>query len=203
MFIVLKTQPTVTVESAIEIGNLGVKLPTPRRLVSVESWTGSRKGVRIQEARDVLADLELKYGFDTGEFPALTHRIPVTQARQFGDFFEMSFEGRDRGSVTRFGEAVTDWLVKRHAEYFQEAQQERDRIFTVVKKFRMEAREACGEPEDRATRLGAELKSRPKTKCNFERYIQWTITELRARLYDVDNPPRATELILRPTARSL
>ena len=164
---------------------------------------GSGKDVRIQEGRDILVDLQLKYGFDTGEFPTLTHRIPVTQARRYGRVFEMSFEGRDKESVMGFGQAVSGWLTKRHAEYFQEVQQERDQIFSVVKKLRNETREACEQPEDSATRSGAELKSRPKSKCNLERYIQWAITELRARLYDVDNPPRATELILRPTVRSL
>ena len=55
-FFVINTRPTVTVDSAIDIGNLGVELPTPRRLVSVESWTGSRKDVRIQEAQEILVD---------------------------------------------------------------------------------------------------------------------------------------------------
>jgi hypothetical protein len=202
-FFVINTRPTVTVDSAIDIGNLGVELPTPRRLVSVESWTGSRKDVRIQEAQEILVDLQLKYGFDTGEFPALTHRIPVTQARQGGRVFEMSFEGRDNESVMGFGQAVSGWLTKRHAEYFQEAHQERDRILTVVKKLRKETREACDQPEDSVTHSGTQLESPQKSKCNLEGYSRWAIIELRARLHDVDNPPRVTELILRPTARSL
>jgi len=203
LFFVMNTRPTVIVDSAIDIGNLGVELPTPRRLVSVESWTVSRKDVRIQEARDIFVDLQLKYGFDTGEFPALTHRIPVTQARQGGRVFEMSIEGRDKGSVMGFGKAVARWLTKRHAEYFQEAQQERDRIFTAVKKLRKEARATCEQPEGGATNLGTQFESPQKSKCNLEGYSRWAIIELRARLHDVDNPPRVTELILRPTARSL
>lgn len=201
-FTLVKDKSDLYVDGAIEIGKTLVDVSELGRLSRVNSRTGVIKGLRIQEGREIQDDVGLKYGFDSGELPTLTYRIPRYQHRVFGDIFEFTFKGEGESKpVLDYGDEVVTWLIQRHLTLFQENQNRMRQTLVSIQSHRETAKKWCIQRGDEGTASSSEQNSLDFMR-SLHTYSNWASSELRLRYYDALVLPRSSVPILRPALRS-